>query len=226
MPKRIDWEVQIGRRLRLRDLHAFLTVMKCGSMANAARQLDVSQPAISKVVADLEYALGVRLLDRSRKGVEPTIYGRALARRGMVAFDELKQGVRDIEFLSDSSQGEVRIQCSGSTATTMLPQLIQQFSQRYPRVVLHIDTVLSPTVALPALRDRNYDLMLVQLPLPLPEAFCAGELNVETIIEDRLVIAAGKHNPLTRRRKVDLATLAGEPWIMQAPYTWSYTRVK
>src|SRR5882757_5462976 len=107
MSKGIDWEAAIGRRLRLRDLHAFFTVVQCGSMAKAAVQLGVSQPAVSKVVADLEHALGVRLLDRNRRGVEPTIYGQALLKRGLVAFDELKQSVRDIEFLADSTQGEV-----------------------------------------------------------------------------------------------------------------------
>ena len=103
MPPRkgIDWEAQIGGRLRLRDLHAFFTVVRHGSMAKAAAQLGVSQPAISKIVADLEYALGVRLLDRNRRGVEATTYGAALLRRGLAAFDELKQGVREIEFLAD-----------------------------------------------------------------------------------------------------------------------------
>jgi DNA-binding transcriptional LysR family regulator len=226
MPKRIDWETQIGRRLRLRDLHAFLTVVNFGSMAKAAKQLGVSQPAVSKVVADLEYALGVRLLDRSQRGVEPTIYGQALVRRGASAFDELKQCIRDIEFLTDSSQGEVRIQCSGAAATTMLPQLIQRFSERYPRVVLHVDAELVPSLGLPPLRRRDYDLMLAQLPIPLPEAFRAEDLDVEVISEDRLIIAAGRHNPLARRRELDLATLVKEPWIMQAPYTWNYLRLK
>ena len=105
MANRIDWETQIGRRLRLRDLHALFTVVQCGSMAKAAGQLGVSQPAVSKVVGDLEYALGVRLLDRTRRGVEPTIYGRALLKRGLVAFDELKQSIRDIEFLAEFEAG-------------------------------------------------------------------------------------------------------------------------
>src|SRR5258708_20428481 len=91
----IDWDAQIGRRLRLRDLHAFFTVVQHGSMAKAAVQLGVSQPAISKVIADLEHALGVRLLDRTRRGVEPTIYGQALLKRGLVAFDELTQSIKD-----------------------------------------------------------------------------------------------------------------------------------
>src|SRR5207302_227840 len=103
------WESQIGRQLRLRDLHAFFVVVQQGSMAKAAVQLGVSQPAVSKVISDLEHALGVQLLDRSTKGVEPTVYGRALLKRGKAAFDELRQGVRDIEFLADPATGEVKI---------------------------------------------------------------------------------------------------------------------
>jgi hypothetical protein len=76
MLRKIDWESQIGRRLKLRDLHVFSTVVQCGSMAKAARQLGVSHPAVSEVVADLEHAVGVRLLDRSARGIA-TIYSRA-----------------------------------------------------------------------------------------------------------------------------------------------------
>src|SRR5215471_15733216 len=100
MNRKIDWEGQIGRRLRLRDLHVFLTVVQRGSMAKAAQQLGVSQPAVSEVIADLEHVLGVRLVDRSASGVEPTPFGGVLLKRSVAAFDELKQGIRDIEFLS------------------------------------------------------------------------------------------------------------------------------
>jgi DNA-binding transcriptional LysR family regulator len=77
MAPKIDWESQIGRRLRLRDLYVLHTVIQHGSMAKAAIQLRVSQPAVSEVIADLEHALGVRLLDRSSQGVELTMYGDA-----------------------------------------------------------------------------------------------------------------------------------------------------
>ena len=112
MLRKIDWESQIGRRLRLRDLHVFATVVQRGSMAKAAQHLGVSQPAVSEVISDLEHVLGVRLLDRSAKGVEPTIYGDALLKRSVAAFDELKQSVRDIAFLSDPTEGELRIGCT------------------------------------------------------------------------------------------------------------------
>jgi DNA-binding transcriptional LysR family regulator len=226
MSKGIDWEAAIGRRLRLRDLHAFFTVVQFGSMAKAAVQLGVSQPAVSKVVADLEHALGVRLLDRNRRGVEPTIYGQALLKRGLVAFDELKQSVRDIEFLASSAQGEVRIQCTESAAaTTILPQLVGRFSKTYPRVALHVDSIVSPALGLPALRDRKYDLILGWLPRPLPDDFCSDDLKVESLFDDRLIIAAGSHHRWARRRRVDLADLVHEPWIMQAPNTWNYARL-
>src|SRR5215213_12006737 len=92
---------RIGRRLKLRDLRILMTVVECGTMGKAAECLAISQPVVSKAIADMEHALGVRLLDRSQRGVEPTPYGRALLDRGLNAFDELKQAVRHIEFLAD-----------------------------------------------------------------------------------------------------------------------------
>ena len=68
-----DWDSRIGRRLKLRDLHVLFAVVQWGSMAKAATHLAMSQPAVSKVIADLEDVLRVRLLDRSSRGIEPTL---------------------------------------------------------------------------------------------------------------------------------------------------------
>jgi DNA-binding transcriptional LysR family regulator len=73
------------------------------------------------VIAELEQALGVRFLDRGARGVEPTMYGRALLTRSNAAFDELRQSVRDIEFLADPTVGEVRIGCQTSHSTAEMP---------------------------------------------------------------------------------------------------------
>ena len=225
MPKGIDWEAQIGRRLRLRDLHAFFTVARCGSMAKAAQQLGVSQPAISKVMADLERALAVRLLDRNRRGVTPTIYGDALLRRGLIAFDELKQSVKEIEFLADPASGEIRIECPETISATLLPRIIERFSKQYPRVVVHVDGVLTPIQGLPALFDRKYDLLFGRLSVPLDEELRGDDWNIETLYDDHLVVAAGARNRWTRRRKIDLPELAGEPWILSPLHTSNYARL-
>ena len=102
----MQWAERIGRRIKLRDLHVLHAVVQSGSMTRAATQMAVSVPVVSKAIADLEHTVGVRLLDRSPQGVEPTAYGRALLGRSLVAFDELRQGIKDIEFLSDPTAGE------------------------------------------------------------------------------------------------------------------------
>src|SRR5882672_1612789 len=134
MGRAVDWESRIGRRLRLRDLHILFAVADCGSMAKAATRLRVTQPAISKAVGDLEAAIGVRLLDRSPIGVEPTVYGHALLKCGLAVFDELRQGIRNIEHLADPTAGELRVGCQITLAATILPPIIEQFCDRYPRV--------------------------------------------------------------------------------------------
>ena len=106
MKKRAE---RIERRVKLHDLRVLMSVVERGSMAKAAKSLATSQPAISRAIADLEYSLGVCLLDRGPRGIVPTPYGHALIKRGIAIFDELKQGVQDIEFLADPTAGEVRI---------------------------------------------------------------------------------------------------------------------
>ena len=217
MQKKIDWESQIGRRLRLRDLHVFAIVMQRGSMAKAAADLGVSQPTISEVIADLEHALGVRLFDRSRQGVQPTIYGTTLLCRVRVVFDELRQGVRDIEFLTDSTAGEVRIGCPESLATALISPVVQQFARQCPRVTINMTLLNTPTLDFPQLHDRTLDLVVVRLPIPRTEGPEYRDLQIEYLFDDGLVVAAGVQSRFKHRRKVDLADLIGEPWILTPP---------
>jgi len=82
---------------------------------------------------------------------------RALLKRCTAVFDELKQAVRDIEFLADPTVGELRIGCPESLVASILPPVIQRFSQQFPRVALQIQDVVSPTREWPELRDRKLD---------------------------------------------------------------------
>src|SRR5215204_2221806 len=100
---------RIGRRVKLQDLHVLMTVVQAGSMAKAAGRLNTGQPNISRSITELEHAVGVRLLDRHRRGVEPTAYGRALLEGGVVVFDGLRQALKSIESLADPTAGEVSI---------------------------------------------------------------------------------------------------------------------
>ncbi len=134
----MHWADRIGRRLKLRDLHILLAVVQCGSMTKAASQLSVSNPVISKAIADMERTLGVRLLDRSPLGIEPTMYGRALLDRSVVAFDELRQAVKHIEFLGDPTAGELRIGAPIVFASGIVTAVIDRLSRRHPRIVFDL----------------------------------------------------------------------------------------
>ena len=101
-------EQRISRQLKLRDLHVLMTVARCGSMGKAADQLSVSQPAISKAVADMETALGVRLLDRNPRGVVPTIYA------GVISFQQW-EGTDVIGFVGLTNYAKVFSNPSGSS---------------------------------------------------------------------------------------------------------------
>lgn len=219
---RINWDSQIGRRLKLRDLHVFFTVAHCGSMARAATQLRVSQPTVSETIAELENTYGVRLFDRKPQGVEPTIYGQALLRRCIAAFDELKQSGRDIECLANPSTGELWVGCQESLLAAILPLIIKRFREKYPRVTLHVDDVPSPELQLSDLRERKHDLVLARVVRPL-----SGEedINVETLFNDRVVIAADRNSRWAHRRKITLAELVNEQWMLTPTNTWVYARL-
>ena len=213
MARGIDWGRQIGRRLKLRDLHVFLTVAQRGSMAKAAVELGVSQPVVSTVIADLEHAVGVRLFERSTRGVEPTQYGSALLKGGAVAFDELKQAINQIEFLTDPSAGELKIGCP-ETVAAILPPIFERIHQRHPDVVFHVSDVATPTLNLPQLHDRTLDIAVIRTRWPLPQQPSVDELNVEELFDDETVVVAGLRSRWARARKINLAELAKERWIL------------
>ncbi|HVG51891.1 MAG TPA: LysR family transcriptional regulator, partial [Xanthobacteraceae bacterium] len=173
-------------------------------MARAAAQLNLTQPAVSKAMSELEHMLGVRLLDRNRQGIEPTPHGRALLKRGLAIFDELRQGVSEIESLSDPTAGEVRVAASDPIAVGPLPVVIDQLSKSHPRMTIHVTqyAVASLHHRIPRygpLRDRDVDLFVGQI----VDAQSA-DLQTEKLFDDRIAVISGARSHWVRRRKIAL----------------------
>jgi DNA-binding transcriptional LysR family regulator len=210
----MHWDHRIGRRLKLRDLNILLAVADAGSMAKAAARLSISQPAVSRAIADMEHTLGVKLLDRSPQGIEPTQYGRALLKRSVAAFDELKQGVQDIAFLADPGAGELRVGASASLSEGIVTLVIDTLSQRHPRAVFRV--VVGGTTSLTeALRARDIELGVVRMSVQKPDP----DILQEVLFEEPLAIVAGGDSPWLRRRRVTLADLVNEHWTWPSPGT-------
>lgn len=218
-------EDRVGRRLKFRDLQVFFAVVASGSMAEAARQLNLTQPAVSEIIAQLEHLFAARLFDRTTRGVEATIFGRALLARAHAALDEMKQGVRDIEFLADPTRGEVRIGCAQRLSAAIMPQIVERFLHRYPRVVLHIDELAPLTRDLSGLRERKYDLLMGRSNKRPEKEYFGDDVNLEILFDDRFIVATAKNSSWARLRRIDLADLTEASWVLTAPDTLGYTGV-
>jgi len=198
---------RIGRRMKLQDLHVLMTVVQAGSMVKAAAMLNTGQPAISRSIAELEHALGVRLLERNRQGVAPTEYGRALLDGGLAVFDELRQAVKRIEFIADPTAGEVRIGCNQAIMCGLVPAVFGRLRRQYPGITLHVTALSTATQRYRELRERKVDLVIGRMPGSVDD-----DIAAEVLFYDRMLVVAGSQNRWARRRKIDLADLAEEPW--------------
>jgi DNA-binding transcriptional LysR family regulator len=203
---------RIGNRMKLQDLHVLMTVVQAGSMGKAAQILNTTQPNVSRSIGELEQALGVRLLDRHRQGIEPTEYGRALLDCGAAVFDDLRQGVRNIAFLADPTAGELRIGTTAFLAASFVSALVDRLSRRYPRIVFHLVTGYTETLH-QELAERNVDLLIIRGSGPIADP----RYDFEFLFDDSYVVAAGAQNQWGRRRRIEIAELVNELWVLPSP---------
>jgi DNA-binding transcriptional LysR family regulator len=200
----------IGQRLKLQHLKVVMAVAEWGSMQQAARHLAISQPVVSKIIADLEDVLRVRLFDRSPQGVEPTRYGRALLKRAIAVFDELRTSVDEIRFLADPTVGELRI---GSTEPLLAGfglAVIERLWRQHPLINIRVVEAGSSMLLTRELPERHIDLALV----PLAGAVMPDDQEAAILFQDRLRVVVGTKSPWARRRGVTLADLVNEPWCI------------
>jgi DNA-binding transcriptional LysR family regulator len=112
-------------------------------------------PVVSKTIADLEHALGVRLLDRTSQGVEPTAYGHSFIHCGTAVFDEMRRGVQGIEFLADPTAGEMRIGVA-SPYIDFVTAAVARLAARYPRIEWYVSEGDTPApVEIITVKDRT-----------------------------------------------------------------------
>jgi DNA-binding transcriptional LysR family regulator len=208
----MDLIERVAHRLKLRDLRLLDTVVRLGSMAKAAHRLNISQPAVSKAISELEHVFGVRLVTRSSQGIEPTEYGHALLACGLAVFDDLRLGVKNIEFLADPTSGEVRIGCNPFLAPAFVSSVVDRVTRRFPRIVFHI-VVPQAEIIYQELSERKVDFLITRIWSPSVE----DPFDFEFLFDDSFVVVAGARHPWARRRKIALTELMSEPWVLSPP---------
>ena len=201
---------QISRRLKLRQLNVLVAVVRWGSMARAAEHLAISQPVVSKAIADLENTLGVRLLDRHPQGVEPTLYGRALLKRSVAIFDDLRTSVSELEFLADPTSGELRVGSTEAMGAGLLPTIIDRLARQYPRLAFDVVQADPTRLRDSELRGRRVELVIGFFATHDLEE----DLEATILFHDRACVVAGVSSRWAGRRKINPADLVNERWCL------------
>lgn len=195
-------------RIKLRHLNVLMAVAQSGSMAKAAERLAITQPVISKAIADLENTVGVRLLDRNPQGVQLTMYGEALLKRSAALFNDLRASLNELESLADPSAGELRIGTTEPMTAGLLSAIIDRLTTRYPRLRFHVilgDPVVMQRRELP---ERDIDLFIGRL----PSEDSRDDIATEVLAEEQAFVVAAVQHPLTRRRKIGMDEMVDERW--------------
>jgi DNA-binding transcriptional LysR family regulator len=209
----MEWSDRLGRRITLRDLRVLMAVADSGSMARAAARLRISHPAVSKTISDLEGVLGARLLDRSPQGAELTPSGEVLLRCGINIFDELQQGYRSLEHLSDPNSGEVRLGCTEIILHSLASAIVRKFSAKHLGVQVDVRLANPGEHQLRELRERRIDLLITRA----TGQCAADDLHSEVLFDEPFVFVVGAESEFARKRHVALDDIIGRKWVLPAP---------
>jgi DNA-binding transcriptional LysR family regulator len=186
--------------LDLGDLRAFVAVAERGSFHAAATDIHISQPALSRRIAKLEATLGVRLLERTTRKVELTTVGRDFARKARELLNGLDQSLLGISEIAERMSGEVTIACVPSAVRYFLPQVLQQYHEKYPRILLRVADEGAGDVLSSVVRgDADFGVNYVGAHEP--------NIDFEPVLKEAFVVACRKDHALAKRRKVSWAEL-------------------
>lgn len=208
---RFDW--RLGANLKPRHLQLLASLDDFRSLVKVASYFNVTQPAVSKALADLERMLEVRLFERTGRGLEPTIYGQCMIRHARGLLSDLQQAREELVALRSGESGRVAVGVLPASAPVLIPKAIATLKSDAPHTTVLLQEGTLATL-LPELQVGNLDLIVGTIP---PARLAAGLATEVLYDEDPIVLVAGAHHPLVRRRKLRWADLVDFPWIIPPP---------
>jgi DNA-binding transcriptional LysR family regulator len=194
-----------------RQLRAFLTIVRSGSLGLAAETLHVTQPALSRIIRRLESQLGVQLFERRSTGMELTSFGQALLPHAMVLSEEASVAIEQINSLRGLGHGTLRIGAIGSVAITVLPTVLERMLAQWPKLHVQITEAVEDVLET-ALTSNTID---VAIGGTIPESDDIVQVGEQKFTDRYSVISSATH-PLQERASVTLAELLEIPWVMPA----------
>lgn len=190
------------------QLEALVAVVEQRSFGKAARAISLSQSALSERIAQLEERVGVQLLDRGRRATTPTRVGQHLFQAAERLLQQREQLYRELEQLLGLQRGRLLLGASTIPGEFLLPQLLARFAAQHPQIQITLRIGDSLAIA------QQVEQGTLELGIVGAKSVSA-QLNYEPLWQDRLVLVVPARHPLAKRRKVSLAELSEEPFLMR-----------
>ena len=207
----------VRSHLKTRHLVLLVELGRHGSIMHAAEAANLTQPAASKLLGELEHALGVLLFDRLPRGVAPTWYGQIMIRRAGAALAEMDAAHQEVMELLSGLRGRVDVGSVLTPSASLIPEAVSLLKQRQPRVLVSI-SVETSKILVQRLRSGELDVVVGRI----LDTDAAAELNFEPITDEPHSLVVRTGHPLAGRTDLDLEELVHQGWIL--PPTGSILR--
>jgi len=199
-------------RLKMRHVQLLVAVDAQRSIHKAAAQLGMTQPAATRLLSDLEDLLGVRLFERTTRGIIPTPHGDSLVRHARAILGTLDHARTELAAISAGATGKLTVGVLLVVAPVLLPRALLHFKRRSPLVTVLVQEGTLGSL-LPALHRGDLDLVVGRLTAD----FDSTGLHFEHCYDEPMTVVVRRGHRLCRRRKLALTDLAGESWILPTP---------
>ena len=192
-----------------RHLQLLVALDEIRHLGKVATSISVTQPAVSKALAELERGLGLKLFERTARGVYPTAYGECMIRHARAMLSELAQARDELRGLVTGSSGSIRVGVLATAALELLPRSLARFKAERPSMTVLVSEG-TVEILLPELLLGNLDLIVGRL----PGARVAHGLGEKTLMEEGVSLVAGRNHPLARRKRLRWSDLTLYPWVL------------
>lgn len=192
--------------ITLRQIEGFRAVMVTGTVTQAAKMLDVSQPAVSRMISYLEYEIGFKLFTRNNRQLIPTTEGRAFYDEVERSFFGLDRLAKAAESIRDYRRGQVRLITIPSLAPNLMVDLVARFAKAYPEIAVSIEVQPSQRV-FEWIVSQHCDIGLSTLPIDNPA------VEAKPVVRGEAVCILPESHPLAQKQTIRAADLEGETFI-------------
>lgn len=205
-----DSAERIARRLKLPHLRLTLALANTGQISAAARALNMSQPAASRMLAEIERLLGAPVCVRGPKGVELSETGLALAERARRILTELSEAGRDVVEISAGKAGTVYLGAVTAPAIELVVPALQRLKSAHPTIEAHVEVGTSDTLV-PRLLEGHLDFVIGRVPAHLD----VSAFDIRPVQPEVVSLLVRADHPMARARRLPLAALVDYEWVMQ-----------